>query len=195
VRIAQSALIVLLLALAAGCGGDETVARVNDREVSEADVERVFEHFEEEFKREGRELPEEGSEARHNLERNVLDLIVFRIQLEEAAAKTGIELDEEEVEERVHRAEEAERGAEGSAEGGEGELEGEQGEEAKAAEAYFENVVRIQLLRELVAAKLGGADALDGWIQKARSQFPASYEEGWEPVGTGGPAPTVTAIP
>ena len=193
-RIARSALIVPLLALAAGCGGDETVARVNDREVSEADVERVFEHFEEEFKREGRELPEEGSEARHNLERNVLDLIVFRIQLEEAAAKTGIELDEEEVEERVHRAEEAERGAEGGAEDAEGEG-GEEGEEAKAAEAYFENVVRIQLLRELVAAKLGGADALDGWIQKARSQFPASYEEGWEPVGTGGPAPTVTAIP
>jgi len=187
VRIARSALIVLLIAFAAGCGGEETVARVNDREVSEADVERVFEHFEEEFQREGRELPEEGSAARHNLERNVLDLIVFRIQLEGAAAKLGVELDEEEVEERVHRAEEAERGAEDSP-------EGEEGEEAEAAEAYFENVVRIQLLRERLAAELGGADALDAWIQDARSEFPASYEEGWEPVGTAAESvPTVTA--
>jgi len=183
VRIARSALIVVLLALATGCGGDETVARVNDREISEADVERVFEHFEEEAAREGRELPEEGSEAQHNLERNVLGLIVFRLQLEEAAAKLGIELDEEEVEARVHDAEE-----------GEGEVEGEAGEDAKAAEAYFENAVTIQLLRERVAAELGGADALDAWIEQARKDFPADYEEGWQPVGTGEPVPTVTAI-
>jgi hypothetical protein len=192
VRIAQSALIVALLSLTAGCGGDETVARVNDREVSEADVERVFEHFEEEAAREGRELPEEGSEAQHNLERNVLGLIVFRLQLEKAAAKLGVELDEEEVEERVQRAEEAERGAEGE---DEEDVEGEGGEEAKAAEAYFENAVTIQLLRERVAAELGGVDALDAWIAQATKDFPAEYEDGWEPVGTGEPVPTVTAIP
>ena len=179
-RIAQSALILVLLALTAGCGGDETVARVNDREVSEADVERVFEHFEEEAAREGRELPEEGSAAQHNLERNVLGLIVFRLQLEEAAAKLGIELDEDEIEARVHDAEEAEGGEE------------EEGEEAKAAEAYFENAVTIQLLRERAAAELGGADALDAWIAQATKDFPASYADGWEPVGTGEPVPTVT---
>ena len=187
--ISRALLVVLLAGALAGCDDSETVARVGDREIGEADVEHVFEHFEEEFRREGRELPDEGSEAQRNLERNVLGLIVFRVQLEEAAAKLGIRLDEEEVEERVRRAREAESGVEG----GEGEEEGEEEEEeGEAAEAYFENAVRIQLLRERVAAELGGADALEAWTAKAQRDFPAEYEEGWEPVGTGEPVPTVT---
>jgi hypothetical protein len=94
----------------------------------------------------------------------VLGLLVLRAQLEQAAAKVGITVDEEEVEERLSDSEEAAEESEG--EGG---------------EAYFENAMRIQLLREKVAAELGGIEALNEWVAQARKDIPVDYEEGWEP--------------
>jgi hypothetical protein len=155
---------VLLLAFLTACGGSETVASVGDERISEEKVEQLVEHFEEEFQREGREFPERGSAGYETVERRVLGLLVLRSQLEQEAAKLDIEVDEEEVEERLSRSEEA-------SEAGEGE----------EGEAYFENAMRIQLLREKVAAKLGGIDALNEWVAKARKDAPVEYEEGWEP--------------
>jgi hypothetical protein len=158
------AFVVLLLGLLTACGGSETVATVGDEKISEEEVEHVLEHFDEEFKREGREFPEEGTSAHHELEKSVLGLLVFRAQLEQAARKLGVEVDEDEVEERVKSSEEAEQ----------------EGEE-ESGEAYFENAVTIQLLREKAAAKLGGGlDALEEWVAEAR-KTPVDYEEGWEP--------------
>src|SRR5215211_1529231 len=148
---------VALLSLVAGCGDSETVARVGDEKISEEKVEQLVEHFEEEFKREGKEFPEQGSEGYEAAERRLLGLLVLRAQLEQAAEKLGIRIDEEEVEERLSRSEEA------SEEG-----EGEEGE----GEAYFENAMRIQLVREKVAAKLGGVDELNAWVAKARQTIP-----------------------
>jgi FKBP-type peptidyl-prolyl cis-trans isomerase (trigger factor) len=161
VRVAAAIVLVIVLA---GCGGGETVARVGDEKISEEKVEQLVEHFEEEFAREGREFPAKGSAGYETVERQVLRLLVFRAQLEQAAAKLGIEVDEEEVEERLSQSEEA-------AEEGEGE----------EGEAYFENAMRIQLVREKVAAKLGGIEALNDWVAQARKEFPVEYEEGWEP--------------
>ena len=155
---------IALVIVLAGCGGGEPVARVGDEQISEEKVEQLVEHFEEEFAREGREFPAKGSAGYETVERQVLGLLVFRAQLEQAAAKLGIEVDEEEVEERLSESEEA------SEEG-----EGEEGE------AYFENAMRIQLLREKVAAELGGIEELNDWVAKARKEIPVEYEEGWEP--------------
>jgi hypothetical protein len=155
---------VLFLALLSGCGGSETVATVGDEKISEEKVEQLVEHFEEEFAREGREFPAKGSAGYEAAERRVLGLLVFRAQLEQAAEKLDIEVQEEEVEERLGQSEEA--AEEGESEGG---------------EAYFENAMRIQLLREKVAAELGGIDALNDWVAKARREIPVEYEEGWEP--------------
>jgi hypothetical protein len=155
---------VLLLALVAGCSDSETVARVGDEKISEERVEQFVEHFEEEFKREGKEFPEKGSEGYEAAERRLLGLLVFRAQLEQAAEKLGIRIDEEEVEERLNHL----------AEPGE-EVEGEEGE------AFFENAITIQLLREKVAAKLGGLDPLNEWIAKVRREIAVEYEDGWAP--------------
>jgi hypothetical protein len=163
---ARLALLVLLVALVAGCGDSETVARVGDEKISEEKVEQLVEHFEEEFQREGKEFPEQGSEGYEAAERRLLGLLVLRAQLEQAAEKLDIRIDEEEVEERLKRSTEA------SEEG-----EGEEGE----GEAYFENAMRIQLVREKVAAELGGIDELNEWIGKARTTIPVEYEEGWSP--------------
>jgi hypothetical protein len=161
--LTRLALAVFLAAFAAACAGDsETVARVGGQKISEEDVERLVEHYEEEFEREGREFPERGSDDYEAAERRVLGLIVFRKQLEQAASELDIHVAEEEIEERL----------EDSAEAAE-EAEGEEGE------AFFENAITIQLVREKVAAKLGGIEPLNDWIAEARRSVPVEYEEGW----------------
>jgi SurA-like protein len=162
--IARTAIAVVFIALFAGCRGSDTVARVGDEKIREADVEKVVEHFEEEFQREGREFPADGTPEHHALAKNVLALIVFRVQLEQAAAKLDVRVDDEEVEARFKPAEDAE--AEGQGEGA-------------AGEAYFENVIRTQLVREKVARKLGSLEALNAWVAKARKDIAVEYEEGW----------------
>jgi SurA-like protein len=155
----------LFVSLVAGCGGSEAVARVGTEKISETDVERVLEHFEEEFKREGREFPADGSPQHRALEKSVLGYIVFRSQLQQAAAQLGVRVSEGELERRLKRAE-----------------EGGQESEGEAGQAYFETATLIQLLREKVAVRLGrGIDGLTTWTAKARKEFPAEYEEGWAP--------------
>jgi hypothetical protein len=157
--ILRIAFLLALLVLVAACEDSETVARVGDEKISEEQVEQLVEHFEEEFQREGREFPEEGTSEHRALEKSVLGLLVFRSQLEQAAAKLGVHVDEEEVEERLSSSEEA----------------------SEEGEAYFENAMRVQLLREKVAAELGGIGALDDWVTKARREIAVEYEEGWAP--------------
>jgi hypothetical protein len=183
-RTGLSALAATLAAAAllSACGGGETIARVGDRDVSEEDVERLVEFYEEETVREGREPPVEGTEAHRRLEIVLLGQIVYRQQLEQAAAEEfGIELDEEEVEARL------EESAEGEGEEGEG------GEEEGAARAFIENAVRIQLVKEKVAARIGN-DGLQAWLEKATRTVPVEYEEGWAPAG-GGKDPAPVTVP
>jgi hypothetical protein len=176
---------------------NETVAHVGDTTISKEDVERTVEHYQEEFQREGREFPEEGSPAFEQLERTSLGLLVFREQLEQAADDFGVELPEQEVERRVERA----RAAEGETE-----------EEEEGAD-FFEGAVRTQMIREAVARRLF-ADvtvseaevraaartrgrpanavfrrellqerrnaALARWVKDARRKIPVEYEPGWE---------------
>ena len=165
-RIVSAGGTLLFCVLLVACGGgSETVARVGDERITEDDVEAMVEFYAEEAEREGREVPAEGSEARRGVERRLLGLIVFRRQLEEAAAEEfGIELSEDEVEERVERSAEAEQ-------------EGEEGESG----GFIENAVRIQLVKEKVAAELGGIEALNNWLAKVVETVPVEYEEGWNP--------------
>jgi SurA-like protein len=143
VLLVRLALLASVAMLAASCElpfENETVAHVGDEAISKEDVERTVEHYEEEFAREGREFPERDSPAYEQLERTALGLLVFREQLEQAAQESGIELSKDEVERRVERAREAEGET-----GGKDEQEGE---------AFFEGVVRTQLIREAVARRL-----------------------------------------
>jgi hypothetical protein len=200
VSFGRLAFLAAAAVLAASCERpfeSETVARVGDTAISEEDVERIVEHFEEESAREGREFPERGSAAYKRVERAALGLLVFREQLAQAAEKFAIELPEAEVERRVERARAAE-----------GEAEDEDGED------FFEGAVRTQMIREAFALRLFGdirvseADvraaararnrpvtaafrrellqerrnaALARWIAKARRSIAVEYERGWEP--------------
>jgi hypothetical protein len=200
VCLGRLALLASVALLAVSCERpfeNETVARVGDHVISKEDVERMVEHYEEEFAREGREFPEQGSPAYEQLERTALGLLVFREQLEQAAESFGIELSEEEVERRVERARESE-----------GEAEGEEGED------FFAGAVRTQMIREAVARRLFPAvtvsdaefraaartrnrrptaafrrellqerrnAALARWVTDARRTISVDYEPGWDP--------------
>jgi hypothetical protein len=203
VLLGRLALVASVAVLAASCERpfeSETVAHVGDQAISEEDVERTVEHYEEEFAREGREFPERDSASYEQLERTALGLLVFQEQLEQAAEDFGVELSEDEVERRVERA----RKAEGEAEG---EKEGE-------GEGFFEGAVRTQMIREAVALRLFPrvtlsdaefrAAAVDRkrrptaafrrevlqerrnavlarWVADARRSISVDYEPGWEP--------------
>lgn len=202
--LARLALVASLAALAVSCERpfeSETVAHVGNKSISEEDVERTVEHYEEEFAREGREFPEKGSEAYERLERTALGLLVFRGQLEQAAEEFGVELPEDEVERRVEAARKA---------------EGETEEEEEEGEGFFEGAVRTQMIREAVARRLFAGltvsdtelraaararnrpanialrrellqerrnAALADWIADARRSVSVEYEEGWQPSG------------
>jgi len=197
VLVLRIALLLVLALPLLGCElRDETVARVGGTKISEEDVERTLEHFEEEFQREGREFPEEGSPEHRALELSALRLLVFREQLEQRAARLGVEISDDEVEERTRR----NAGAE------EGEGEDEEGE------AFLEASARTQLIRERVAERLAAGitvseeqlraaarrlgrrpnaslrrellqqrrnEALTKWTLETQRSIRVEYEDGW----------------
>jgi hypothetical protein len=168
VLAARGALCFCLVALVAACGGThgtQTVARVGDDEITKEDVARMVDFYKVAVERQGQELPPKGSESYHFLEQRLLGLVVYRAQLEQAASKLGIRLSEQEVKQRVERTQQ-------SSEAGK--------EEGAAGEAYVENVVRIEFLKEKVAARIGER-ALQNWIDQALHAIPVHYEEGWAP--------------
>jgi hypothetical protein len=135
-RLSCHAAALLAVVAVGGCDGNgENVARVGNREITAKQLEAGIEHIVEELQREGREVAEEGSPGFSRLRAQVLDLLVYREQIEQAGARTGVHVAEEEVERRL-------------AQSGEAEKEGEEGE------AFLEAAVRTQLVLEAVARSL-----------------------------------------
>ena len=105
-RAARSVVVstVLLGALAAGCGAsnddDKPVAYVADRVVTKGQLDAAVEHLREEEKREGH-TPELGDPDTRAARNHLLVLLVYRAQLDEAAARLQIDVSEDEVDARV----------------------------------------------------------------------------------------------
>ena len=105
----------------AGCGGkDETAATVAGTKISTHRVERVLEHAREEFEREGKRFPAEGTAEYRQLANQALALLVYREELEQSARRLGIAVDDEEVAQRL-RTRESQQGEEEEREGAEDE--------------------------------------------------------------------------
>jgi hypothetical protein len=132
-------LVALVLAAAvAGCGSDDgerAVATVAGHKITREQLERTVEHFEEEAKREGHSFPDKGSAAYERIERQLRGLLVDRKELEVAAARLGVRVDDEEVERRLK--------ASGTAE-----------EEGGEDEEFLRETARAQLLTEAVFRKV-----------------------------------------
>jgi hypothetical protein len=157
---------VLLLAAAAvlaACGGTKTVARVGGHEITQHDVNQMVDFYKVEVEQAGHELPPKSSDSYHFLEQRLLGLIVYRYELEGAAAKLGVHLSDAEVEAQLKRNKTVQK-------------EGENGPHR----AYIENATRIDLIEGKVGAKLGPSAALE-WVETEPKKISVEYEEGWGP--------------
>lgn len=81
-------------------------------------LEETVEHFREEAAREGKEFPEEGESGFRAVRSQLLGLLVYRAELSQEARRLGVDVEDEEVDERLE-ANPSEEGEGG--EGGEGE--------------------------------------------------------------------------
>ena len=91
------------LALFAGCGGsgNGTVAHVGDDTITQQQLDAVVAHFRTEAQREGRTFPKEGTTAFEHSRNDLLRLLVYRLEIEQAAGRLGVKVDPNEVTQRL----------------------------------------------------------------------------------------------
>jgi len=73
-----------------GGGGDKTVAHVGGEPISQSQLEAVVAHFRPEAAREGKPFPAESSDAGRRTRNRLLGLLVYRVELRQAARRLGI---------------------------------------------------------------------------------------------------------
>jgi SurA-like protein len=97
------ALLALACAALAGCGGnsDKAVAHVGGEAVTEKQLDAVVAHFRDEARREGRSFPDEGSPAFRRTRNQLLKLLVYRTELEQAARRLGVTVSDDDVSRRL----------------------------------------------------------------------------------------------
>jgi hypothetical protein len=93
--------LVALVALLAGCGGGEkTVARVGSDKIPERDLEALLEFSKEHALEEGEDFPEEGTAEFRRLRTNFLKTLINLSEFRQKADELGIEVKDEEIEQR-----------------------------------------------------------------------------------------------
>ena len=97
------ALLALACAVLAGCGGggDKAVAHVGGDAVTEKQLDAVVAHFRDEARREGKSFPDEGSPAFRRTRNQLLKLLVYRTELEQAARRLGVTVSDDDVSRRM----------------------------------------------------------------------------------------------
>jgi hypothetical protein len=140
-RLAAEFVVVLAAATLAGCGGsgskqEQPVAVVAGQAISREHLDQTVEHFQEEARKEGRMFPAKGSRQYGSVEKRLLALLVYRKEIEIAAARIGVHVTGKQVEAQLEHA----------------------GGEAHAAkpeeETFLRDTARFQLLTEAVTRRL-----------------------------------------
>ena len=173
------AAVALSLALVAGCGGggSRTVAHVGGESISQEQLDALVAHFRTEAQREGKAFPKEGTEAFDAQRNQLLTLLVYRTELRQAADRLGVELDQNEVTERL-------------APSAGGEQEGDPG-----GDTYARETVETQLLLEGISEKVmrgaGGETKaersarrnakLAAFLARLQRETKVRYEPGYAP--------------
>ena len=169
----------LCLALLAGCGrgGDKAVAHVGGEAITQQQLDSLVAHFRTEARREGKSFPKEGTTAFTGVRNSLLGLLVYRLELKQAAERLGVEVDESEVTKRLARG----RG---------GEEEGDAG-----GDTFARDSVETQLLTEGLFAKVtrgvGGNNAaqrgerrnrkMARFLARVQREAKVRYEPGYGP--------------
>src|SRR6476619_4072370 len=132
-------LAALCLALFAACGGggDKTVAEVGGRQVTQQQLDALVQHFRREAQNEGKDFPKEGTRGFVQLRKQLLGLLVYRTELQQAAKRLGVTVTDGQVNARL-----------GATPAG-GESEGDTN-----GDTYARDTVEAELLKEGIAAKV-----------------------------------------
>jgi hypothetical protein len=163
----------------AGCGDSPShpVAFVGDKPITREQLDQAIDQLRADRRRKGEieEFPEAGSRGYRSMRSSVLALLVFRQELEQAAARLGVRVRDEEVEQRL----EAGGGAPGEEEGG---------SLGRAARSFARESLRAQLLYDGIYARVTrGTDpaarraAMARFIERMRERAKVRYEPGCAP--------------
>jgi parvulin-like peptidyl-prolyl isomerase len=100
----------LLLLVAAGCGGGDdgsvpadAVAEVDGEPIAKADFEGVLNQARQSYKNQKRDFPKAGSQEYQTLKNQAVQFLVQRRQFEQAAEEMGIEVTDQQVEDRLEQ--------------------------------------------------------------------------------------------
>jgi len=168
---------VLASVLLRGGGHDNpTVARVGGEPITQKQLDPVVDHFRLEAKAEGKPFPDNGSAAFRRVRNRLLDLLVYRTELRQAAARLGVKATEVEVVRRLQGS--------GSAEPGEA-----------IRDSFEYGSVEAQLLLERISAKVTSGikaptraelaarrnRALSRYLARVERETQVRYEPGYAP--------------
>src|SRR5687768_16414517 len=101
-------LVLLLLAMLAGCGGDAKVpadaeAVVDGEEIARSDYEQTLAQAKASYKTQGRPFPKAGSQEFQTLKNQIVQLLVQREQFEQEAESLDVEITEKQVNARLEQ--------------------------------------------------------------------------------------------
>lgn len=175
--LAAAAFCAVLLAGCGGGGGDRAVAHVGSDAITQNQLDAIVAHFRQEAQLEGKSFPQEGTTAFTQARSQLLELLVYRTELKQAARRLGVEADPNEIGKRL------------AAPGG-GEQEGNPG-----GDTFARDSVEAQLLTEGIFAKVtrgvtGATPAeraarrnrkLAAYLAQVKRETKVRYEPGFAP--------------
>jgi len=164
----------LVLALRGGSSSDKPVAHVGGEPITTSQLEAVVAHFRTEAQQEGKPFPAESTDAGKRTRNRLLGLLVYRVELRQAARRRGITVAPLQVLKRLQvsaGSEEANRDsfAYGSA------------ETQLLFEAIFSKVtsnVKAPNRNELAARRNA---AMTGFVTRLQREATVRYEPGYAP--------------
>lgn len=175
--LGAAAFCAALLAGCGGSGGGKAVAHVGDETITRKQLEAVVAHFRTVARNEGESFPNEGTRVFEQVRAQLLGLLVYRVELKQAARRLGVEADPNEIGKRLAAA-------------GGGEQEGR-----SRGDTFARDSVEAQLLIEGIYAKVTrgvtGATAaqtlarknqrMAAFLRRLRSGTEVRYEPGYGP--------------
>lgn len=173
------ALAALCVALLAGCGGgsSKTVADVGTQQITQQQLDALVQHFRNEAQLEGKDFPQDGTKGFVALRNQLLGLLVYRAELQQAADRLGVKVNQDAVNERLAAAPSGEE---------EGDSNGD---------TYARDSIEAELLKEGIAAKVTRNvtgktaaeraarrnQALAAYLARLQRETKVRYEPGFAP--------------
>jgi hypothetical protein len=177
-RLAAAALFAAVLAGCGGGGGDKAVAHVGSDAITQKQLEAVVAHFRNEAQTEGRDFPQDRTTAFKQARSQLLDLLVYRTELKQAARGLGVEAAPNEIGKRLAAA-----------------VGGEEQEGNPGGDTFARDSVEAQLLLEGIYAKVtrGASGAtpaqtaarrnrrMTAFLARVKRETKVRYEPGYAP--------------